>query len=108
MKPKPRATLNHFTVPAWHVRAPLENTTGRQTRSASQHQLVLAALFERMSFSVMKKKKSTPRGATAIDAYICARMRERWLPLNISQKQLGKELGVSFQQIQKYEGGQNR
>jgi transcriptional regulator with XRE-family HTH domain len=61
-----------------------------------------------MSFSVMKKKKSTPRGATAIDAYIGARMRERRLALSISQNQLGKDLGVSFQQIQKYESGQNR
>jgi transcriptional regulator with XRE-family HTH domain len=61
-----------------------------------------------MSFSVMKKKKSSPRGATAIDAYIGARMRERRLALNISQNQLGKELGVSFQQIQKYESGENR
>jgi transcriptional regulator with XRE-family HTH domain len=56
----------------------------------------------------MKKKKSTPRSATAIDAYIGARMRERRLALNISQNQLGKELGVSFQQIQKYESGENR
>jgi transcriptional regulator with XRE-family HTH domain len=35
-------------------------------------------------------------------------MRERRLALNISQNQLGKELGVSFQQIQKYESGRNR
>ena len=28
--------------------------------------------------------------------------------LEMSQDQLGKELGVSFQQIQKYESGQNR
>ena len=35
-------------------------------------------------------------------------MRERRLLLEISQDRLGKELGVSFQQIQKYESGQNR
>ena len=35
-------------------------------------------------------------------------MRERRLALNISQNQLGKDLGVSFQQIQKYESGRNR
>jgi transcriptional regulator with XRE-family HTH domain len=34
---------------------------------------------------------------------IGARMRERRLALEISQDQLGKELGVSFKQIQKYE-----
>jgi predicted transcriptional regulator len=55
-----------------------------------------------------KRKSASPRGATAIDAYIGARMRERRLAFNISQNQLGNELGVSFQQIQKYESGQNR
>jgi DNA-binding XRE family transcriptional regulator len=53
------------------------------------------------------KRKLTPR-SNAIDAYIGARMRERRLALEMSQDQLGKELGVSFQQIQKYESGQNR
>jgi transcriptional regulator with XRE-family HTH domain len=55
-----------------------------------------------------KPKKVAPRAATAIDAYIGARMRERRLTLNMSQDQLGKELGVSFQQVQKYEKGVNR
>jgi DNA-binding XRE family transcriptional regulator len=36
------------------------------------------------------------------------RMRERRLTLNMSQDQVGKELGVSFQQVQKYEKGVNR
>jgi transcriptional regulator with XRE-family HTH domain len=35
-------------------------------------------------------------------------MREQRLALSISQHQLGKQLGVSFQQIQKYESGKNR
>jgi transcriptional regulator with XRE-family HTH domain len=35
-------------------------------------------------------------------------MRERRLTLNMSQDQVGKELGVSFQQVQKYEKGVNR
>jgi transcriptional regulator with XRE-family HTH domain len=61
-----------------------------------------------MSFSVMKKKKSSPRGATAIDAYIGARMREQRLALSMSQEKLGKQLGISFQQIQKYESDENR
>jgi DNA-binding transcriptional regulator YiaG len=55
-----------------------------------------------------KRKSASPRSANAIDAYIGARMRERRLALEMSQDQFGKELGVSFQQIQKYESGQNR
>jgi len=35
-------------------------------------------------------------------------MRAQRQALGISQEQLGQELGVSFQQIQKYETGRNR
>ena len=59
----------------------------------------------------MKKAKASkvkPRSATAVDAYIGARMRERRLALNMNQRELGVALGVSFQQIQKYERGLNR
>jgi len=35
-------------------------------------------------------------------------MRERRLALNLSQAGLGEVLGVSFQQVQKYEAGKNR
>jgi transcriptional regulator with XRE-family HTH domain len=55
-----------------------------------------------------KPKKVAAKGATAIDGYIGGRMRERRLTLNMSQDQVGKELGVSFQQVQKYEKGVNR
>jgi len=55
-----------------------------------------------------KPKKGAPRSAPAVDAYIGARMRERRHELKMSQHALGKVLGVSFQQIQKYESGQNR
>jgi transcriptional regulator with XRE-family HTH domain len=55
-----------------------------------------------------KRKTATPRSATAIDAYIGARMRERRVALSMSQADLSKELGVTFQQIQKYEKGVNR
>jgi transcriptional regulator with XRE-family HTH domain len=54
------------------------------------------------------KRKISPRSASAIDRYIGARMREQRLELKMSQERLGQELGVSFQQIQKYESGKNR
>jgi len=53
-------------------------------------------------------KKLTSRSASTVDRYIGARMREQRLALNMSQTQLGELLGVSFQQIQKYERGVNR
>jgi transcriptional regulator with XRE-family HTH domain len=55
-----------------------------------------------------KAKKVAPRSATAIDAYIGVRMRKRRHVLKMGQAQLAKALGVSKQQIQKYEAGQNR
>ena len=55
-----------------------------------------------------KAKKASPRTISAVDIYIGARMRERRLALNLSQAGLGEVLGVSFQQVQKYEAGKNR
>lgn len=54
------------------------------------------------------KKKVTPRTATAVDAYIGTRMRDERTALGLSQEALGEKLGVSFQQVQKYEKGTNR
>jgi transcriptional regulator with XRE-family HTH domain len=55
-----------------------------------------------------KRKSASPRSSNAIDEFIGGRMRERRQALGISQTDLGKMLGVSFQQIQKYENGRNR
>jgi transcriptional regulator with XRE-family HTH domain len=55
-----------------------------------------------------KAKRRSPRAATAIDVYIGTRMRDRRTELRMSQAALAKELGISFQQIQKYETGTNR
>ena len=55
-----------------------------------------------------KGKSASPRSPNAIDEFIGARMRERRQALGISQADLGITLGVSYQQIQKYETGKNR
>lgn len=49
------------------------------------------------------KAKSKSR----IDEYVGARIRESRVALNLSQEQLAKALGISFQQIQNYEKGAN-
>jgi transcriptional regulator with XRE-family HTH domain len=49
--------------------------------------------------------KKTP---DAIDRQVGVRVRIRRLMLEMSQQQLAAELGVSFQQVQKYEKGYNR
>jgi transcriptional regulator with XRE-family HTH domain len=46
--------------------------------------------------------------ADPIDVVVGTRMRIRRKQLSISQSQLGEHLGVTFQQVQKYERGANR
>jgi transcriptional regulator with XRE-family HTH domain len=43
-----------------------------------------------------------------IDVYVGSRVRMRRFMLNLSQEKLGKALGITFQQVQKYEKGVNR
>ena len=49
------------------------------------------------------KRKSNP-----IDIHVGARVRLRRMMLGMSQEKLGDGLGISFQQVQKYEKGTNR
>jgi transcriptional regulator with XRE-family HTH domain len=53
---------------------------------------------------------TTPKtkGPNPIDVYVGSRVRMRRLMLNLSQEKLGKALGLTFQQVQKYEKGVNR
>ncbi len=46
--------------------------------------------------------------ADPIDVEVGARIRIRRRLLNVSQQELGRALGLTFQQIQKYERGFNR
>ncbi len=50
----------------------------------------------------------TQKRTTAVDAHIGSRMRTRRLVLNMTQDSLAERLGITFQQIQKYEKGSNR
>jgi transcriptional regulator with XRE-family HTH domain len=52
--------------------------------------------------------KKRPRSATAIDATVGGNLRIWRMAKGLSQSQLASRLGVTFQQIQKYEIGSNR
>jgi transcriptional regulator with XRE-family HTH domain len=59
----------------------------------------------------MAKKKimaGNNKSIMAADKHIGSRIRIRRLELKMSQERLGDELGITFQQIQKYEKGANR
>ena len=43
-----------------------------------------------------------------VDVHVGTRMRQRRTLLGMSQEKLGKAVGLTFQQIQKYERGANR
>jgi transcriptional regulator with XRE-family HTH domain len=53
-------------------------------------------------------QKASPRGPNPIDIHVGSRVRLRRQLLKMSQEKLGEELGVTFQQVQKYERGANR
>ena len=61
-----------------------------------------------MSRKRAKQALQTTRSAGPIDKYFGDRLRARRIMMKMSQEDLGKSLGVSFQQIQKYEKGTNR
>jgi transcriptional regulator with XRE-family HTH domain len=49
-----------------------------------------------------------PKRQTNIDAHVAERIRVARIAVGMSQEVLGGKLGVSFQQVQKYERGTNR
>lgn len=51
----------------------------------------------------MRTKRST-----AVDSAVGARIRNLRLRKGLSQTDVGKQVGVTFQQVQKYENGSNR
>ena len=51
---------------------------------------------------------SHKRTPNPIDQYVGARIRMRRIMLGMSQERLGDAIGLTFQQIQKYEKGTNR
>ena len=48
------------------------------------------------------------RRSNAVDVHVGCRIRQRRTETGMSQTELGNELGLTFQQVQKYEKGSNR
>lgn len=53
-------------------------------------------------------RKSGPRAMTLVDTHIAKRVFEARRKAGLSQERLANAVGVRFQQLQKYERGQNR
>jgi transcriptional regulator with XRE-family HTH domain len=61
--------------------------------------------------AVVDGEENSERGsrrANPLDVHVGARVRLRRMLLGMSQEKLGEHLGLTFQQIQKYEKGVNR
>ena len=56
----------------------------------------------------MKAKRLPPGVANPVDIHVGSRVRLRRTLLGLSQEKLGDAVGLTFQQIQKYERGANR
>ncbi|TGY89183.1 XRE family transcriptional regulator [Marinicauda algicola] len=53
-------------------------------------------------------ERDTPRSASALDVHIGERLRQARKLAGLSQSAMGEAVGVTFQQVQKYERGANR
>jgi len=54
------------------------------------------------------KRNVSKEGPDPIDAHVGSRVRLRRTLLGMSQEKLGESIGLTFQQVQKYERGANR
>ncbi len=55
-----------------------------------------------------KTGSTKKKGPNSIDVHVGSKVRMRRMMLSMSQEQLGDFLGLTFQQVQKYEWGRNR
>jgi transcriptional regulator with XRE-family HTH domain len=55
-----------------------------------------------------RRNRNRPPGPDPIDVLVGSRVRLRRNMLGLSQERLGEALGLTFQQVQKYERGANR
>lgn len=55
-----------------------------------------------------RTNQARPKEPQAVDRHVAARIRQKRNELNMSQETLADALGVTFQQVQKYEKGTNR
>lgn len=59
--------------------------------------------------TIMKKETSGKKGrASSIDEHVGAKLKQRRTLIGMSQEKLAEAVGITFQQIQKYENGANR
>src|SRR5262249_49788279 len=94
---------SHCYHPAQHIvwpRAARYHLVGR--RRSARSSAHGATLWQKM------KRKSRTKAPDARDMEVGRRIRAQRLVRGLSQTDLGRSLGITFQQVQKYEKGANR
>jgi len=71
-------------------------------------QLPINRVKRRWQMTQGKSQNHDVRKAGDVDVYVGGRIRALRNMCNITQDELGQKIGVSFQQVQKYEKGTNR
>ena len=61
-----------------------------------------------MEGAVVKRRRARVGGPDPVDRHVGTRVRTRRTLMGISQERLGELIGLTFQQVQKYEKGENR
>src|SRR5579863_5515162 len=56
----------------------------------------------------LSKGEGSRRSPHPVDIHVGGRVRQRRTVLGLSQERLGEAIGLTFQQVQKYERGTNR
>jgi transcriptional regulator with XRE-family HTH domain len=56
----------------------------------------------------MPRTKTEDEGPNPVDIHVGGKLKSRRLILGLSQEELAKSIGLTFQQVQKYERGTNR
>ena len=81
---------------------------GRRGKNARPHQ---SSAYDN-AFKILEDRKlqrrKHPRGPDPVDRYVGKQVRARRILLGLSQEKLAEGLGITFQQVQKYERGSNR
>lgn len=68
----------------------------------------MAAKIKAKATTPPKKKRGSRGGDPAVDEYVGNRVRLRRVELGMSQQELARLIGITFQQLQKNERGVNR
>src|SRR5918911_3890216 len=68
----------------------------------------MVAMSPRPSKRSDREQSATKKAPNPIDRHVGSRVRMRRMLIGMSQEKLGEALGLTFQQVQKYEKGTNR